>query len=156
MKMTEISDRKAFTSSLFLGGFFDELLLVEAAFTTYAVFTVDGRLQRAFFDSDEQDRLSEEDFIFWKQAKDFCFSVIRGKRPPLQFRVVLQLPASHPFCSLHPDLAREAASQNLYLNIQYRDQSIICTSGSSSRTFVPGTQPGRIWDDLLSEFLKGF
>ena len=154
MRTVEIADRKDFTEKLFLQDTFDGFLLREASFTTFASFSVDGRFRREFYDSREQELLPDQDYITWKQARPYCLSVIRGRRLPLRFRMILELPAGHPFCQAHPELAPAAESQELFLNIQYKEQVITCTSGSSMTRFIPGVFADQTWDDLLAVFLQ--
>ena len=90
LKITDIRD---FTNKLFIGEVFDKFCLSEATVTTFNTFTIDGRLQKDFFDTDSMNRLTEHGrtHSLWKDIRPFCWSVIRGKRTPLSFRIVLHL-----------------------------------------------------------------
>ena len=92
MLALKITDLKDFTNKLFLGETFDAFWLNQAEIITSNIFTIDGRLQTEFFDNDEQEFLTSSHRIFslWKEVKPFCYSVIRGKRAPLSFKIVLQ------------------------------------------------------------------
>ncbi len=130
----EINDRREFTSRLFIGTTFDEFLLSECVITTFATFTIDGSVQRDFFAAGDEDAPREGQHLLpWKRYRDHCRLLIRGKQPPLFFRIVLQVPSL-------PELQPEEGV-SLYLNIQYRDNSIRCTTGSSIRSFTPGMTP---------------
>ena len=93
LKITDIRD---FTNKLFIGEVFDKFCLSEATVTTFNTFTIDGRLQKDFFDTDSMNRLTEHGrtHSLWKDIRPFCWSVIRGKRTPLSFRIVLHLSRS--------------------------------------------------------------
>ena len=54
LKITDIRD---FTNKLFIGEVFDKFCLSEATVTTFNTFTIDGRLQKDFFDTDSMNRL---------------------------------------------------------------------------------------------------
>ena len=56
LKITDIRD---FTNKLFIGEVFDKFCLSEATVTTFNTFTIDGRLQKDFFDTDSMNRLTE-------------------------------------------------------------------------------------------------
>ena len=155
MRVFEIQDIKKFTTELFLRETFDHFELFEADFTTFASFHIDGRLQKDYFDTDEQEIREDASFSLWKEMKPFCLSVIKGKRLPLQFKIILRLPSGHPLAAADPALLKEAESQNLFLNIQYRNKRLSCTAGASSASFVPGITPGREWDAAAERFLSG-
>ena len=155
MQVFEIQDIKKFTTELFLRETFDLFELFEAEFATFASFHIDGRLQMDYFDTAEQEVMEKGAFSLWKEMKPFCLSVIRGKRLPLSFKIILRLPATHPLAGTDPALFQEAASQNLFLNIQYRNRRLTCTTGASSSSFVPGITPGQEWDAAAERFLSG-
>lgn len=92
MLALKITDQKDFTNKLFLGDTFDLFWLNQAEITTSNLFTIDGRLQTEFFDNDQQEFLSSSHrtYSLWKEVKPICYSIIRGKRSPLSFKIVLQ------------------------------------------------------------------
>ena len=55
MLALKIIDVKDFMNKLLIGEVFDRFFLVEASVTTFNVFTIDGRLQQDFFDTDTAD-----------------------------------------------------------------------------------------------------
>ncbi len=150
MTIIKILDIKDFTSKLFLGNVFDSFPLIDALFVTSCSFSIDGRLQSDYFDTDENERLSEEhrQFVLWGSLKDHARSIIKGKRLPVQFRILLRI----PFEIL--DIPAEyASSLNGYLNIQYKNQQIICTADLSFSSFVPGApHASGAGDAVLSYF----
>ena len=70
--------------------------MAEASITTFNTFSIDGMLNKDFFDTDTQDILTQKGQVYslWKDLKPFCFSVIRGKRTPLHFKIIFQLTPS--------------------------------------------------------------
>ena len=82
--MTGIKD---FTSHLFLKDTFDSFCFIEGEIITFNTFRIDGYIQKDFFDTDAQ--LPE--YSFWKNLREYCFTLIRGKRTPLGFRFVFSL-----------------------------------------------------------------
>ena len=138
MRSFDINDMKSFTTKLFLRDTFDDFEICEADFVTFGSFHIDGRLQKDYFDTAEQETMGNSEFILWKDMRAFCLSLIRGKRLPLQFRIVLRLPLLHPLCRENAALYKEAETQNLYLNILYKNKRLTCTTGSASGTVIPG------------------
>ncbi len=157
MQKFEIEQHRTFTSDLFSGTVFDDFLLKEAAVVTYASFHIDGQVHAAFFDQDDADEsLGALPYVPWSVIKPHVRSVLKGKRLPLQFQIVMLLPPDHPFCRSNPDLRREAETQSLFLNIIYREQKLICTTGASMTAFVPGLHAGQIWDETVSRFITRY
>ena len=104
-------------------------------------FPLTANSKLIFFDNDEQEFLasSHRTFSLWKEVKPFCYSVIRGKKAPLSFKIVLQfspnktaaLLQSSAF-SISPELIT-----GLYLNLQYKNKTLLCITGTSMKTFLP-------------------
>ena len=156
MLALKITDQKNFTNKLFLGDTFDLFWLNQAEIITSNVFSIDGILQTDFFDNDEQEFLasSHRTFSLWKEVKPFCYSVIRGKKAPLSFKIVLQfspnktaaLLQSSAF-SLSPELIT-----GLYLNLQYKNKTLFCITGTSMKTFLPGKELDHLWEQYVMDF----
>lgn len=156
MLALKIIDQKDFTNRLFLGDTFDSFWLNQAELVTSNVFTIDGRLQTSFFDNDEQDFLasSHRACSLWKEIKPFCCSVIRGKRTPLSFKIVLQFSPNkiaalfqNTVLSISPDMIA-----GLYLNLQYKNKILLCTTGTSLKTFLPDKELEHLWDQYVLDF----
>ncbi len=152
-----IIDVKDFMNKLLIGEVFDRFFLVEASVTTFNTFTIDGRLQQNFFDTDTAAmyKSNQIEYSQWRDIKSYCFSVIRGKRTPLNFKIILQLSHSQakklleqsgytdsvPFCSF-------------CLNLQYRNDSLLCTTGVSYAAFCPDKRPEHLWDETIRHFFS--
>ena len=132
MRKFEIEQHRIFTSDLFSGTAFDDFLLKEATVVTYAAFQIDGQIRKDFFDQeDPEESLRMLPYAPWSVIKPHLRAVIKGKRLPLQFQIVLLLPPEHPFCLENPALRQEASDQTLFLNIIYREQKLVCTDRKS-------------------------
>ncbi len=153
-----ILDQKEFTKQLFIGNIFHPFLLSEASITTFSTFHIDGNLKKGFYTEEEQDsmHLSERDYASWEECKPFCFSIIKGKHMPLHFKIVFHL-------SRH-DMERFLISSGipmtaddifgLYLNITFDGTNLICTTGSSIKTFSLDKTLDNSWDIWVMTFLK--
>ena len=136
MLALKITDQKDFTNKLFLGDTFDLFWLNQAEITTSNLFTIDGRLQTEFFDNDQQEFLSSSHrtYSLWKEVKPICYSIIRGKRASLPFP---------------PEQVA-----GLYLNLQYKNKTLLCTTGTSLKTFFPGKELDHLWEQYVTEFFS--
>ena len=94
MLALKINDIKEFMNKLLIKDTFDNFEVIESTITTFSTFSINGKYQKDFFDNDIQKVLEENhcNYAPWKDIKPFCFSIIRGKRTPLQFKLIFQLP----------------------------------------------------------------
>ena len=87
-----ICDIKLFTKKLFIGETFDRLLLKEAEIVTFNTFSIDGRVHKSFYSEEERAEGQIEEYSTWKTLRPFCFSLIKGKKLPERFSIILKLP----------------------------------------------------------------
>ena len=93
-------------------------------------------------------------FSLWKEVKPFCYSVIRGKKAPLSFKIVLQFSPNKTAAllqnsafSISPELIT-----GLYLNLQYKNKTLLCITGTSMKTFLPGKELDHLWEQYVMDF----
>ena len=157
MLALKIIDIRDFTNKLFIGEVFDKFCLTEATITTFNIFTIDGRLQQDFFDTDTLNKITEHGrtHSLWKDIRPFCWSVIRGKRTPLGFKIVLHLSRSGVEAAMKNTDIGISSDQisGLFLNLQFKNSSLLCTTGISLRTFSMDKRPEQLWDDMILNFL---
>ena len=139
---------------LLLKPVFDHYRVSEATITTFTTFTVDGLLHPEFYDP-ETISPSEETQVSWESSRSFCLSIFRGKKLPLAFRFVFQLPnADLPgFLDENGLMIDPADVFGLYLNIQYRNNTLTLTTGSSQHVFPGNRELDHAWDQHIRDFL---
>lgn len=153
-----IIDVKDFMNKFLIGEVFDRFFLVEASVTTFNTFTIDGRLQQDFFDTDiaAMHKSNSIEYSLWRDVKPYCFSVIRGRRTPLNFRIVLQLSPKQTQQILNPSFPDGSVPDCRFcLNLQYRNDSLLCTTGVSYTSFCLDKRPEHLWDEMIRKFLSG-
>ena len=153
-----IIDVKDFMNKFLIGEVFDRFFLVEASVTTFNTFTIDGRLQQDFFDTDTaaMHKSNSIEYSLWRDVKPYCFSVIRGRRTPLNFRIVLQLSPKQTQQILNPSFPDGSVPDcRVCLNLQYRNDSLLCTTGVSYTSFCLDKRPEHLWDEMIRKFLSG-
>ncbi len=153
-----IIDVKDFMNKFLIGEVFDRFFLVEASVTTFNTFTIDGRLQQDFFDTDTaaMHKSNSIEYSLWRDVKPYCFSVIRGRRTPLNFRIVLQLSPKQTQQILNPSFPDGSVPDCRFcLNLQYRNDSLLCTTGVSYTSFCLDKRPEHLWDEMIRKFLSG-
>ena len=82
----KLKNTKNFMTQLLLSDTFDNFLFIEGEVVTFNTFTIDGFIQKDFYEDSP-----EGDYASWKQLRELCFSIIKGKRTPLSFRFVFSL-----------------------------------------------------------------
>ena len=138
-------------SHLLLKDSFDPYLFIEGEITTFNTFRIDGYLQKEFYDT-----RPEDDYARWKEQRDFFFQIIRGKRTPLGFRIVLSLAPEQfsAFLAEHQISAcRPEDIQGLYLNFRYDGSTLQCVTGVSTRTFIMDKTLEHEWDQHAEKLL---
>ncbi len=152
MRSFTIKDQKTFTSLLFTGSIFDSFLLCEADFKTCQTIHIDGSICKEYYD--DKDEIPEDAYNTWHYSKPICFQIIKGKRLPVYFKLVLALSASN----LEKTIAASGLNVNssdvegIYLNIHYKDGTLFCTSGISLTSFTMDRELPGYWDKLVAKF----
>lgn len=145
-------DTKKCMSELLLRDTFDAFLFIEGSVTTFNKFTIDGYLHPDFYEEDAPDQA----FSSWKQLRDFVFSLIKGKRTPLDFHFVFTLSPEmiQTFirdCQL--DFQPETV-QGLYLNFHYDGSVLTCITGTSLRIFTLDKSLDHAFDKWVNLFFE--
>lgn len=149
LTLTEIKD---FTSHLLLKDTFDSFYFIEGEIVTFNTFRIDGFIQKDFFDTDTE--LPE--YSYWKNIREYCFSLIRGKRTPLSFRFVFSLsPRNIARLIEQNHLPLDPGEiQGLYLNIRFDGTSLVCVTGSSFKSFSMDKTLEHAWDEMVEKFFR--
>ena len=139
-------------SHLLLKPTFDEFSLVEGSIVTFNKFTIDGFLQKDFYEE-----APEKEYSDWKDLRDFCFNIIKGKRTPLSFKFVLSLSKAdfEKFLTSNSlDGFRPENIQGLYLNFRYDGTSLQCVTGTSLNMFTLDKSLDNAWDEYVKKFFS--
>ena len=158
MLALKINTTKTFMHKLLIGDAFHVFSLVEASITTFNQFHIDGKLHMDFFDTDTEQQLSADKIIYssWGDVKAYCYSIIRGKLPPLQFKFIMRLspsqinilPANNIFSFSDSELS------DLFLNIQFKNNELLCTTGIFSQVFTLDKTSDTTWDNAVLDFSR--
>lgn len=138
-------------SHLLLKDTFDHFSFIEGEITTFNTFTIDGFLKKDFFDEAPEDVHSH-----WKDVREFCFQIIRGKRTPISFKIILSLaPENFADFLLKYEVSgfRPEDIQGMYLNLNYDGTRLTCTTGISLKLFTMDKTLEKAWDDAAQKKL---
>lgn len=155
MNKITITDVKTFMSKLLIKEDFDSYLLKDATITTYNTFTIDGRIKEAYYSKEEYEELEQSTFSFWNTVKPHCFNLIKGKKLPVSFKIVLKANDSQII-----NLIKEANTtinisdvEGLYLNIKYENNTLECITATSLYTFTMDKSLENHWDKTIEKIL---
>lgn len=155
----QIKETKNFMNALLIAEQFDMFQVEETTITTFNTFEIDGHMVKDFYTSEEIEELESKsgqfpDFSFWKDIRPICFQLIKGKKTPVSFRVILHANpdmikeiANAPDCEIAENLIR-----SLVLNIRYDSGHVTCVTGTSFHTFVMDKTADALWDKYIRQF----
>ena len=138
-------------AKLLLSETFDPFYFIEGEIVTFNTFTMDGYLKKDFF---EQEEAPEREYALWKDMREFCFSLIKGKRTPLSFKFVLGLSDSN----IEKLLLQQGLDfkpqdvQGLYINLKYDGQKLQCITGTAMNLFTMDKSLEQAWDMMVEKF----
>ena len=133
---------------------FDRFSFIEGEIVTFNTFKFDGYLQKEFFHG-EDDLEELEEYSHWADVRDFCFSLIKGKRTPLSFRFIFSLSPKNIARLTEqstPGINPEDV-QGLYMNFKFDGTQLTCVTGTSFKSFTMDKTLEHTWDDMVKKFL---
>lgn len=138
-------------SKLLLSETFDPFYFIEGEIVTFNTFTLDGFLKKEFFDTEDT---PDREYALWKDVREFCFSVIKGKRTPLSFKFVLGLSNSNiEKLLLQQELDFKLQDvRGLYINLKYDGQKLQCITGTAMNLFTMDKSLEQAWDKMVQKF----
>lgn len=157
-----ITSLKNFMSQLLISDTFDIFLLEEAVISTANTYTIDGHINREFYQEiptqDTEPSPPDDGYEFrpWQEIKELCFHLIKGKRTPLFCRFVLHLKPEQAESLLQKELPDTDISQikAFILNVRYDGTGITLTTCTSYHTFVLSKEPDVVWDKAITKYLN--
>ena len=146
-----LTDVKECMGKLLLSETFDPFYFIEGEIVTFNTFTMDGYLKKDFFDAENA---PEREYALWKEMREFCFSIIKGKRTSLSFKFVLGLSDSNiEKLLLQQELDFKPQDvRGLYINLKYDGQNLQCITGTAMNLFTMDKSLEQAWDKMVQKF----
>lgn len=152
MQAFEIEDRKKFTGLLFTGDFLNNLLVHEIHIKTGVDVTISGRINAEFFDDQKGEMKNTEHFTTLGELKPICYQLIKGKRLPLMFSMILSLDTVRKENWLKAQGNRDIS--NLFINIKYENKKLTLISACAYTSFSLDKDTEKKWDFDVERLLK--
>lgn len=153
MTSLQIKELKHFMNAVLLSEQFDMFQVAEATITTFNTFHIDGHIVKEFYSPEEE---ITSTLSLWKDIRPICFQLIKGKRTPVSFRIILQASpalieeiAASEECEVAANLI-----QSLTLNIRYESGKATCVTGTSFTTFLMDKTTDAVWDKYIRMFFE--
>lgn len=158
MFVCKIKDIKDFMNKLLLKSDFDMFAVSEVTIMTYNSFVIDGHLQKNYYTEEEWQNLDGERFSLWEAIRPFCLQVIKGKKTPESFKIVLLLSEKNKsnllagYEELHAAGYRSDNIHGLYMNLKYENGELYITTGTSVSFFTVDKSLENIWAKYVKDF----
>lgn len=149
----QIKDVKKFMAELLIKNTFDKFLVADISITTYNTFHIDGHLQKDFFDEDEWDELPDQHLSYWETLRPFCFSLIKGSKTPIRFKMIFALDKKsiRELLQFNDTTVLEEDINELFLNIKYENNILTYVTGCSLKIFTMDKSLEKAFDKYISE-----
>ena len=151
MEIFEIEEKADYIRELFVSKY-DSFYLYEARVKTKLDYYINGKLNKAYFDSEQAEELPE--YIEWKDIKQTVYDYIRGKRLPIAFKIILMFNRENINRLLemnHLPVSSEDV-EALFLNVVYEHETLSVTTGTSLKIFTLDKTLEQVWDDTVKKY----
>ncbi len=129
----QIKDQKHFMNTLLSTETFDSYLVTETRLVTFATYHITPNV-------------SEEPILF-SQVRTVLFNLIKGKKAPESFKIILHLSKEDG-----PTLSWEHVG-NYVITIKYAHNKITLVTGVSYQSFTLDKSADDLWDKFFIRFL---
>ena len=136
-----VNDTKSFMNLLLKGDTFDAFSFRQGELTTFASFIIEGKRNMDFYTAEEQEAgLSR--YVHWEEMRPFVFQAIKGNKLPKSISLAEEKLANLP------------NTKAAFLNILFKEHTILCTTAISQEAFSLDKSSERLWEEYILKFFK--
>ena len=140
-----VNDTKSFMNLLLKSETFDNFHFRQGEICTFASFIIEGKRNMDFYSTAELDRgLSR--YVLWEEMRPFVFQAIKGNKPPKSIKLVFSLPDEK--------LENLPNTSAAFLNILFKNNTILCTTGISQANFSLDKSSEKHWEDYILKLFQ--
>lgn len=152
----QIKEVKTFMSKLLIDNTFDKFLVADVSITTYNTFSIDGHINKDFFDEEEFLALADHHLSYWETIRPICFSLIKGHKTPVRFKMIFALDREQirKLIQTNQISMSEGDVNELFLNIKYENNTLTFVTGCSLKIFTMDKSLEKAFDQYISEFIS--
>lgn len=144
MQSFDISNKKEMMSKLLKSDLFDTFEVKEVILHTAFKMVLEGKRNTDYFDQEDSSR--GKAYLLWGEMRKYVYELLQGHRPPTYFKIIL---AASP----EKTAALSQEAHTFYLNIQFKDNHLICSTGVSYKIFSLDQSGDMLWDKRIEKFL---
>ncbi len=144
MQTFEISNKKEFMLKLLKTDLFDSFEMREVILHTAFKMIIDGKRNKDYYDTANSAEYSL--YITWGEIRKYIYDLIQGSRSPSYMKIILAANDKKT-----ASLSEDASA--FFLNISYKDNGLICSTGVSYKSFTLDQGADKIWDKRIKDFL---
>lgn len=133
---------KHFMQKLLKEDAFDKLEVRSFELETIVKYEITGNINKDYLKENE-----ERYFVKWKELKPFIHQLIKGDKKPKYMKMVFSLEDSAVF-----NLCENAKA--MFLNINYSNDEIMGTTGTSQKNFSLSKMEDKIWEETILKFFQ--
>lgn len=157
----KINDIKVFMGKLLVRDVFDEFLLEKAQILTASQFTLSGKRNQNWYDSDQWTEMKREflgdcSLMYWKELKNIVFTYIKGDQSPDSMRISFKASRKQTEAWLEDFGVMEICRRlnpDLFLMLRYEQKQLMLTTGMAVSQFQTDRTVERAWDEAVLQFL---
>ena len=136
-----VNDTKSFMNLLLKGDTFDAFSFRQGELTTFASFLIEGKRNMDFYTEAGLSR-----YVHWEEMRPFVFQAIKGNKLPKSIKLVFSL--------AEEKLANLPNTKAAFLNILFKEHTILCTTAISQEAFSLDKSSERLWEEYILKFFK--
>lgn len=136
------SEIKIFMNKLLKGNEFDSFEVRKIELETISKFSIEGKINKNYLPEDEK-----REFCTWQELKPYIFQIVKGNKKPKNMKIIFSLSKN-----IIDQLSDNASA--MFLNVNFEDNKIICTTGTSQKNFSLDNTVDIIWEEYINKFIK--
>lgn len=151
-----VTDVRKCMNELLCKDTFNFFLLQEATINTFSTFSIDGHRLDDFFSDVELEKMDEEDVLMpYELYRDWCYNLIKGKKVPLSFQIILALPKRIIRQIIDAgEISIEESKAHLVAIYRFIDGNLTITTGTSMKEFTLDKSLENAYDKWMYDFLS--
>lgn len=156
MVMFTIAEVKQFMAKLLTQNTFDDFILREMELSTFMNYSINGKLNEAFFSGEELQERGTIRYALWSEVRNIAYTMIKGNRTPLSMKIVFQLPQDRTDILIGQSGGRIKPEEvgGLYMNIRFENNELHIITGTAIKTFTLDKTLEQEWDKEVARILK--
>ena len=154
MKSYDIEDIKEYMNQLLVNERFDSFYLYEARVKGALDYFIGGKLNMDYYDEDERKELEESEYISWGQVKHVIYDLMKGKKLPINFKIILMLNRDNitRLIEMNNLPVKSEDVGALFYNIHFEAGQLNVTTGTSLKVFTLDKRLEQLWDETVEKY----